>query len=160
MFESKLWHKKTEANNVKTANGRICQNLWPIPLQVKFWLYFQLHSSSLFVGEKLIFQKLCLGEIGNFLLPGIVMTKIWRKVLLGVWVKMNRFSCLTYVFSSNLNTLNWQHFFNHGKIYKFQKKIKKYSGETNPLGVHRNTRRCIIEVNSEDLGVVIDSMFV
>ena len=28
-FKSKLWHNKTEANNIKVANGGIYQNLWP-----------------------------------------------------------------------------------------------------------------------------------
>ena len=37
---------------------------------------------------------------------------------------------------------------NHGGIYRFEKKFKKYSGEINPLGVHRNMRGCIFEVNS------------
>ena len=39
-----------------------------------------------------------------------------------------------------------------GGIRKFEKKIKKYSGEINPLGIHRNIRGCVLEVNSEGLG--------
>ena len=42
-----------------------------------------------------------------------------------------------------------------------KKKIKKYSRELNLLGVHRNMRGCIFEINSEGLGwLVIDSIFV
>ena len=66
---------------------------------------------------------------------------------------MNRFSSLTHkCITSNLNTMNSKHFFNHSGIYKFEKKIKKYSGEINPLGFHRNMRGCILEVNSAGLG--------
>ena len=35
--------------------------------------------------------------------------------------------------------------------YRFGKKFKKDSGEENPLGVHRNIRGCILEVNCEEL---------
>ena len=37
---------------------------------------------SLSIGEKYIFKKLCLGEICNFLPPGVVMIKTWGRVLL------------------------------------------------------------------------------
>ena len=47
--------------------------------------------------------------------------------------------------------MNLKHFFNHGRIYKSEKKINKYSGEINPLGFHRNINWCIFEVNSEGL---------
>ena len=59
---------------------------------------------------------------------------------------------LTNVSSNNLNTINMELFRNHEGIYRFHKKINKYSGEINPLGVHRNMRGCILEVNSEGLG--------
>ena len=48
--------------------------------------------------------------------------------------------------------MNLKQLCNHGGIYRFQKKIKKYSGEINPLGIHRNIRQRILEVNSEGLG--------
>ena len=44
-------------------------------------------------------------------------------------------------------------FFNLAGIYKFEKKMKKYSGDINPLGIHRNIRGSILEVNSEGLGL-------
>ena len=34
----------------------------------------------------------------------------------------------------------------------FEKKLKKNSGEINPVGVHRNMRECTLEVNFEGLG--------
>ena len=43
-------------------------------------------------------------------------------------------------------------FCNHGVIYTFEKKFKKYLGEINPLGVHRNVRGSTLEVNLEGLG--------
>ena len=55
---------------------------------------------------------------------------------------------LRNAFSSNL-TMNLELFRNHGAIYGFEKKFKKYSGENiNPLGVHGNMRGFIFEVNS------------
>ena len=48
--------------------------------------------------------------------------------------------------------MNMKLFCNHGAIYTFEKKFKKYSGEVNPLGVHRNMRGCTLEVNFEGLG--------
>ena len=48
--------------------------------------------------------------------------------------------------------MNLKFFYNHGEIYRFEEKFKKYSGEVNLLGVHRNMRGCILEVNSEGLG--------
>ena len=58
-----------------------------------------------------------------------------------------------YVFSSNPNTKYWKFFRNYGGAYRLEKKIQeiKYSGDINPLGVHRNMRRCIPKVNSEAL---------
>ena len=55
--------------------------------------------------------------------------------------------------------MNLKLFQNYGGIYRFEKKIKKYSGEINPLGVHRNMRGRILEVNFEGLEVVIKSIF-
>ena len=48
--------------------------------------------------------------------------------------------------------MNSELFRNHGGIYRFEEKFKKYSREINSLGVHRNMRGCILEVNSKGLG--------
>ena len=37
-------------------------------------------------------------------------------------------------------------------MYRFEKKFKKYSGKTDPLGVYRNIGGCMLEVNSVGLG--------
>ena len=59
---------------------------------------------------------------------------------------------LKNVFSSNLNTTNLKLFRNRGGIFRFKKKLIKYSWEINSLGVHRSMRGCILDVNSEGLG--------
>ena len=66
---------------------------------------------------------------------------------------MNRFSFFrfTNVFASNLNTISLQLFCNHGGICRFRKNLKKDFGEINHLGVHRNIRDCVLEINSEEL---------
>ena len=43
-------------------------------------------------------------------------------------------------------------FCNHGAINTFEKKLKIYFGDINPLGVHKNMRECTLEVNFEGLG--------
>ena len=48
--------------------------------------------------------------------------------------------------------LNLNFFRNQGGIYKFREKLKKDSGEINPLGFHRNIRVRILEINCEGLG--------
>ena len=63
-----------------------------------------------------------------------------------------QFLWLTNVFDSNLNTINLKLFRNHGGIKRLEKKFKKYSGEINPLWVHRNMRGCILKINSEGQG--------
>ena len=112
-----------------------------------------IFSSVLFPhsAEKSIFQSTFLGEMGNFFLPGVVMIKTWRWVIFGVMSKQIQFFD-SNVFSSNLNTINLKFFCNHGGIYRFEKKFKKYFGEINPLEVSRNIRGCILEINSEGLG--------
>ena len=62
-----------------------------------------------------------------------------------------QFFWLRNVFSSHLNVMNLKLFRSHGGIYRFEKKSKKYSGEMNPLGLHRNIRGRILGVNSEGL---------
>ena len=54
--------------------------------------------------------------------------------------------------ASNHTTINLKLFCNHGGIYRFRKKFKKDSGEINTLGVHRNMRGFILEINCEGLG--------
>ena len=49
-------------------------------------------------------------------------------------------------------TLNSKFFSKHGGTYKFRIKLKEDSGETNPLGFHRNMRVCILEINCEGIG--------
>ena len=126
----------------------------PVTLQVLFWSYFQLHGPITLCWGKIDFQKLCLGEMGNFLLPEVVMIKTWLRVLLVGMCKNEQiqfFDSQMY-FSVILTPWIWNIFFNHGGIYKFEEKIKKYSGEINLLRVHRNIRGCIFEVNSKGLG--------
>ena len=67
-------------------------------------------------------------------------------------VQIQMYKWLKNLFSSNLNTMKLKLFRNHGVIYKLEKKINKYYGQINPLGVHRNKGGCILEVNSEGLG--------
>ena len=66
---------------------------------------------------------------------------------------MNRFNFLTHkCICSNLNTMNLKLFCNHGGIYRFMKNFKKDSGKLNPLGVDRNMRACVLEIDCERLG--------
>ena len=66
---------------------------------------------------------------------------------------MKRFNFLSHkCICSNPNTINLKLFRSHSGIYRFRKKFKKDSGEINPLGVHRNIRECILEINCEGLG--------
>ena len=65
---------------------------------------------------------------------------------------MNRFNFLTHKCIAIINTITLKLFHNHGGIYRFRKKFKKDSGEINPLGVHRNMRGSILEINCEGLG--------
>ena len=69
------------------------------------------------------------------------MTKIRGRVLLGSMNENEQIqffdSNVSNVFSSNLNPRNSKLFCNHSEIYSLEKKIKKYSGEINPLRVHK-----------------------
>lgn len=61
------------------------------------------------------------------------MIRIWKRVLPGVRVKMNRFIFwLINVFSNNFNIINLALFNIYGGIYRFKKKFKKYSLEIYP----------------------------
>ena len=98
-------------------------------------------------------QKMLFGRNGQFPSAWGILIKTWGRVLLGAWVKLNRFNFLTHkCICSSLNTINLKLFRNHGGIYRFRKKFKKDSGEINPLRVHRNMRVCILEINCEGLG--------
>ena len=82
--------------------------------------------------------------------------KVLERVLLGGMSKNEQIQFfylqIIYAFTSNLNIINVKLFYNHCGLYRFRKKFKKDSGEINPLEVHRNTKRCILEVNCEGLG--------
>ena len=56
------------------------------------------------------------------------------------------------VFFRNINTITFQILYNQVGIYSFEKKFKKYTGDANPVGVQRNVRGCILEVDSVELG--------
>ena len=56
-----------------------------------------------------------------------------------------------HAFSCNLNAMNSKFF--HGGIYRFERKLNKYSkGRDKALRVCRNMGKCIIEVNPKGLG--------
>ena len=59
---------------------------------------------------------------------------------------------MTIIFARNLGTINLKLFHNRGEIHRFRKKIKKDSGKINLLGVYRNMRGFILEINCEALG--------
>ena len=81
------------------------------------------------------------------------MIKTWERVLLGGMIKNEQIQFFdSQMYCNNLNTITLKLFHNHGGIYRFRKKFKKDSGEINPLGVHRNMRVCILEINCERLG--------
>ena len=68
--------------------------------------------------------------MGNFLLSG-------GEFCLGAWAKMKKLVFwLINISSNNLNTWNSKPFLNRGGIYRFGKKVNKYSGEINPLIAH------------------------
>ena len=91
--------------------------------------------------------------MGNFLLPEVVMIKTWGRVLLGGMSKQVQFFGSQVYFPVTLTPWVWNVFATMvGYTGLIEKKIKKYSGEINPLGVHRNIRGCILELNSEGLG--------
>ena len=63
--------------------------------------------------------------MGNFFLPGLVITKSWTRVLLGGMNKNEQIDfLLTNVFSSNLNTMNLKLFYNHCGTYRFEKNLR------------------------------------
>lgn len=58
---------------------------------------------------------------------------------------MHRLNYLTHkknTLSSNMNTVNWKIFLNHGVIYRFEIKFNQYSGERHGFkGSIENERR-------------------
>ena len=72
MFEFKLSYNKTETKNVKVAKMGEFIKTCDILSQVYFWPFYQLHTPPLFLLGKVDFKKI-LWEMGNFLLPGVVM---------------------------------------------------------------------------------------
>ena len=57
------------------------------PCKFNFDHIFSSIILLLSANEKQIFKILCLGKMGNFLLPGVVMTKTWGRVLLGAQIQ-------------------------------------------------------------------------
>ena len=66
--------------------------------------------------------------------------------------------------SSNLDTISFIIFHNHGGIYRFLRKFSKIDGEiVKPKGVYRNMRGCIIYDNSKGIGyslIYINTFFI
>ena len=93
------------------------------------------------------------GRNGKFPSAWRIMIKTWERVLLRGMIKNEQIQFFdSQMYCNNLNTITLKLFHNHGGIYRFRKKFKKDSGEINPLGVHGNMRRCILQINYEGLG--------
>ena len=62
MFESKLWHKKTETKNVKVAKMvEFIKTCDQYSSKFNFWSFFQFHNLPLSAGGKKDFQKTLFG---------------------------------------------------------------------------------------------------
>ena len=72
MLEAKLWHSKTETNNVKVAKMvNFIKTCDQYPRRFNFVNFcYSIILPSLSAGEKYIFRKCCSGGMSNFLLPG------------------------------------------------------------------------------------------
>ena len=70
------------------------------------------------------------------------MIRTWGRILLRDMRKNKQiqFFWPTNVFFSDLNIMNMKVFCNLAAMYLIEKKLKKYSWEINPLGVHRYMR--------------------
>ena len=120
---------------------------------VNFGNSFNSIILSPFLLRKKYFQKTLFGRNGQFPSAWRIMIKTWERVLLGDMIKNEQIQLFdSQMYCNNLNTITLKLFHNHGGIYRFRKKFKKDSGEINPLGVHRNMRVCILEINCEGLG--------
>ena len=74
------------------------------------------------------------------------MIRTWGRILLRAMSEIDQIQMYLPVI------LTPKVFPKHDGISRFEKRFKRYYGDINPLGVHRNMRGCILEVNSERLG--------
>ena len=88
MLEAKLWHSKTETNNVKVAKMvNFIKTCDQYPRRFNFVNFcYSIILPSLSAGEKYIFRKCCSGGMSNFLLPGGNYKNLGESWL-GAWVK-------------------------------------------------------------------------
>ena len=94
-------------------------------------MYFQRHNPPPSALWKNYFQKTLFEWNESFSFP-TGESFVWRHDQ--IWT--DSIFGLTNVSSSNINIINLKLFHNHGGMYRFQKKFKKYPGEINPLGIH------------------------
>ena len=85
----------------------------------------------------------------------VVMIRNWGETF--AWGGTSK-KCLDSIFSiasafsNNMNTIHFKIFPEHGKIYRFQRKLNKDSGErVKSYKIYRNMRKCILKVNPEGL---------
>ena len=98
-------------------------------------------------------QKTLSDRNGQFPSAWGIMIKTWGRVSIEGMSKNEKIQFLAHkCICSNLNTINLKLYSNHGGIYRFMKKFKKDSGGIDLLGVHRNMRGCILEINCELVG--------
>ena len=133
MLKFKLWYIQQNRNQKCEGckNGGIYQNLWSTLSKLNFGHFVSIIILPPFCWGKTDLKKHCLGEMGNFRLPEVVI-RIWGRVLLGDMSKNEQIQLFnSNVLSSNLNTKNLKlslNHGNHGRIYRSAKKFKKYSG--------------------------------
>ena len=150
MLEAKLWHNKTKTKNVK------------VPKMVEFIKpcdqYPRRFNFGNFFNSIILFPRFCWWKNRS---SENAVREEWAISLSGgndknlqeslAWGHEQKWTdsvfWLTNVVASI--TINLKLFCNHAGIYRFRKKIKKDSGEINPLGVHRNMKGCIFEVYCE-----------
>ena len=115
------------------------------------WVIFSAQQSYPSLLWKNIFKKLCLGEIGDFLLSGVVMIKTWERVFLGGMCKNEQIHFLDskIYFTVTLMSWIWNFFATMVEYTGLRKNWRNILKRLNPLGVHRIIRGCILEVNSE-----------
>ena len=83
MLESELRHNKTGTNNVKVAKMmEFIKTCDQYPRKFNFGHLFSSIILPLSAGENRFSKTVLCGKMGRFLLPGMVMIKSWRRVLL------------------------------------------------------------------------------
>ena len=122
------------------------------PCKFNFGHFFSSTILLPFCWEKI--QKTLLRDMVNFLLPGVVMIRTWGRFLLRYISKNEKIQLFDSQMHFPVILTPWIWNFSATMVWNTGlKKFKKHSGENiNPLGVHRNMRGCILEVNSEGLG--------